>query len=395
MRSDDIVVEVTIPAAARGQLALELTSINVGYRGFGGAAGGEADFRSGSCNVDVVCPQGDLWREEIPAIGVISTGGSTFCTGSMINNTAQDKTPYFLTANHCITSSDAPSLVVYWNFETSTCGGTPDGVLSDFQSGSFFRASYSTSDFILVELDQDPDPAWGVTFAGWDRSGDDATSAVAIHHPNTDEKRISFENQATSTTTYFGNSVPGDGTHVRITQWDEGTTEPGSSGSPLFNQNHQIIGQLHGGYASCSSATSDWYGKFAVSWNGGGGSSSRLSDWLDPGDTGAASVDTLGPGPVSCSEHSECDDGAFCTGVETCVELICEPGSDPCPGQVCNESSDRCEANPELAYSWDMDTDPGWTTQGSWAWGNPTGGGGQHGGPEPHERCHGQQRLRV
>ena len=330
VKSDDIVVEVTLPTSERDALGLELTSVNVGYRGF---AKGGAD-KSGSCNIDVVCPEGDGWRDEIPSVAVISTGGSLFCTGFMVNNTAEDQTPYFMTAYHCgIRSYNASSLVAYWNYETSTCGGTPDGSLSDWQSGSYFRSEYSTSDFTLVELDSDPDPGWGVTFAGWDRSGNEASTAVAIHHPSVDEKRISFEYDATTTTSYLGTSVPGDGTHVRVIDWDLGTTEGGSSGSPLFNQNHHVIGQLHGGYAACGNDLSDWYGKFSVSWTGGGSSSSRLSDWLDSGGTGAMTVNTLVPGAGYCGDGScgsgedQCNCPDDC-GTPPSIETSCTDGID-------------------------------------------------------------------
>lgn len=313
--ADDIIVEVIVPADAVKDLELELTSINTGYRGFG-----ELPFQSmllsGSCNVDVVCPEGDLWEAEIAAVGVISTGGSTFCTGFMVNNTANDLTPYFMTADHCgIGSSNAASLVVYWNYENSTCrpvgspssGGAGDGSLSQFQTGSFFRAGYSTSDMTLVELDSDPDPNWEVAFAGWDRSGVDATSAIAIHHPNTDEKRISYEDDPTTVTSYLGSTVPGDNTHVRVEDWDLGTTEPGSSGSPLFDQNHRVIGQLHGGFAACGNDDSDWYGRFHISWAGGGTSSTRLSNWLDPGDTGAMTVDTISSAGMTVTPAGDVD----------------------------------------------------------------------------------------
>ena len=302
--ADDIVVEVTIPVSARRMLGLELGTINVGYRGLGSALsqGGVAAAASGSCNVDVVCPEGDDWRDQIPAVGVYTVNGSWTCTGSMINNTAQDARPYFLTADHCgVSSGNAASVTVYWNYENSTCrppgspasGGSGNGSLSQFQSGAYFRADYSPSDMTLIELDSAPDPTWNISFAGWDNTSADASSAIAIHHPNTDEKRISFEYDPTTTTTYLQNAVPGNGTHIRITDWDLGTTEPGSSGSPLFNQDHRIIGQLHGGYASCTSQTSDWYGRFSVSWNGGGSNATRLSNWLDPGNTGATVLDVL------------------------------------------------------------------------------------------------------
>ncbi|MHC4090279.1 MAG: trypsin-like serine peptidase, partial [Planctomycetota bacterium] len=300
---------MTIRADLVEQLQLALTSINVGYRGFGKGGGN----RSGSCNVDVICPEGDDWRLDIPSVGVISTGGSTFCTGFMVNNTANDLTPYFMTAEHCgIHSGNAASLVVYWNYENSWCrppgspeSGQPgDGSLDQFQTGSFWRSSYDPSDVTLVELDEDPDPLWEVSYAGWDRTSNDASMAVAIHHPNTDEKRISFEYQPTTTTSYLGETIPGDGTHVRVEDWDLGTTEPGSSGSPLFNQDHRAVGQLHGGYASCTSQTSDWYGRFSVSWTGGGTPSTRLSDWLDSESTGDLFTDTISLATL-CSDAGE------------------------------------------------------------------------------------------
>jgi len=291
---DEIVIEVKLPVGTRTLLRLELTSVNYGYSEIGQSP------LSGMCNVDVVCPAGDLWRDEIRSVAVISTGGSTFCTGFLVNNTAQDLTPYFMTANHCgINNGTAPSLVTYWNYENSWCrpvddpvNGQPgDGQLNQYNTGSYFRSAYSASDFTLVELDDPINPVFNVHWAGWDRTSNDATSAVAIHHPNTDEKRISFEYDPTTTTSYLGTSIPGDGTHVRITDWDLGTTEPGSSGSPLFDQNHHIVGQLHGGYAACYNDDSDWYGRISVSWTGGGSSASRLSDWLDPTGSGVPYLD--------------------------------------------------------------------------------------------------------
>ena len=84
--------------------------------------------------------------------------------------------------------------------------------------------------------------------------------------------------------------LPGDSTHLRITDWDLGTTEPGSSGSPLFSPEQRIVGQLHGGGAACGNNLSDWYGRLAVSWNAGGTAATRLRDWLDPVDGGATQV---------------------------------------------------------------------------------------------------------
>lgn len=287
--ASDVIVEVRVPESQLADLVFNIKQVNQGYRTFS-----QTTEKSGSCNVDVACKESTGWESEVNSVGVISTGGSTFCTGFMVNNTKNDKTPFFMTAKHCrITNSNAASLVVYWNYQSSKCGGRRDGAKKEFNTGSQFLASSSKSDFTLVKLNKSPRPSWNVNYAGWDRSGVDASSATAIHHPATDEKSISFEYEPTTVTSYLKEDIPGDATHVRVEDWDVGTTEPGSSGSPLFDQNHRVIGQLHGGYASCSSQTSDWYGRFKTSWTGDGSSETRLMDWLDAAGTGAITTDTI------------------------------------------------------------------------------------------------------
>jgi hypothetical protein len=292
----DVVCEVYVQTAAVAQVQLDMVHVGSGYRFFGAGPTALSNNTDGSgpCNVDVTCSQGSGWEDEISSVAAYSTGGSIFCTGAMINNTAQDGRNFFLTANHCgISSGAAPSLVCYWNYENTTCGGN-NAPLNQFTIGATWRASWSTSDFTLVELNGTPNPAWGVTYAGWNRGSGTHGSAVAIHHPSGDAKKISFENQSTQITNYLGNNTNNNGSHVRVVDWDLGTTEPGSSGSPLFDGNHRIVGQLHGGYAACGNNDSDWYGRMFRSWTGGGSSSSRLSNWLDPLGTGATVLDTLG-----------------------------------------------------------------------------------------------------
>jgi lysyl endopeptidase len=290
---DDIVIELQIDDMDREfvEQRLALTSINIGYRGFYDFT---APSRSGSCNYDVECPEADEWRNEIPCVAAISTGGSLFCTGFMVNNLANDGTPFFMTANHCgISSGNAASLVAFWNFQDAPdaaldCPGNSSetGSLDQFTSGSTFRAGGSSSDFTLVEFYNEPEEAYGVGFCGWDANDVITEYSVAIHQPNVDAKRWSIDYDASE---IYGYNTPGT-THLRIVDWDLGTTEPGSSGSPLFNPDHRIVGQLHGGYAACGNDLEDWYGRFAVSYPAG------LSDWLDPSGSGSLICDTLGTG---------------------------------------------------------------------------------------------------
>lgn len=307
---DELVVEVQVPTEKRNELALMLTSINHDFMGF------SQMIASGSCNLDVICGGADGWgivdryRDIIRSVGIYGFNGNTFCTGFLINNARKDCTPYFMTANHCgVNINNAPSLVVYWNYENSVCrqpltpqsGGNGNGTLNDFNTGSVFRAGYSPSDMTLVELDDPVSSTAGAFFAGWTIAGTTPQdSVICVHHPNTDEKRISFEFDPTYRGAWGNGSgeVP-TGNHIIVPDWDIGTTEGGSSGAPLFDHNKRVVGQLHGGGASCGNNSYDSFGWFTTSWTGGGGNNNRLSNWLDPDGTGITFLD--GSNQIACS----------------------------------------------------------------------------------------------
>ena len=205
-----------------------------------------------------------------------------------------------------INSGNAPSIVVYWNYENSTCrppgsaasGSNGNGSRSQFNSGAIYRASYSPSDFCLFELDDPIPDAFEVYRVGWDRTDTAPPSVTGIHHPAGDEKSISFENDPTTITDYLSSTVNSSSTHIRIADWDLGTTEGGSSGSGLFNPQKRLVAVLTGGYAACGNNSSDWYGRIYKSWEGGGTAASRLKDWLDPTNSGSTAIDGLGLGSL-------------------------------------------------------------------------------------------------
>ena len=305
---DNAIIEVVVPKARMGELKLRLSSINHDYVGFGRLAreGALAQTKgvSGSCNVDTVCPDGDDFRDEIPSVGAYSRFGTFYCSGSLVNNTANDQKMYFLTANHCGmgTADAAASIVVYWNYQNSTCrtpgsaesGANGDGSLAQNQTGAVVRATNAASDFTLLEFDDAADPAFNLSWSGWDRRDLAPAGATGIHHPRVAEKRITHSDNPLRVEGYLGAS---GNTHLWV-QWNQrGTTEGGSSGSPIYSPEGRVIGQLHGGYASCTTTGADhvdWYGRLFTSWTGGGTAATRLSDWLDAAGTGAEFVDTIG-----------------------------------------------------------------------------------------------------
>lgn len=302
LRGSEAVIEVSLPAAQKDALELSLTRVNRGFLEFWKA--GERE-KSGSCNVDVACPQGDAWRDDIRSVARYTIGGQYLCSGQLVNNTAGDFTPYFLTANHCLsTPEEAASTVFYWNYQTSTCGGAADGQLGQSQSGASLAATYSVSDFTLLKLNQAPSAAFKVYYAGWDASQNTHQGVTCIHHPAGDEKRISYSSGMAKATSY-GGSGGGDGTHLQVARWDSGTTEGGSSGSGLWNSEHRIIGQLHGGNAACDTPDgADWFGRLAVSWSGGGVPESGLKAHLDAKNTGLTVLDGADPAAKSAKLDS-------------------------------------------------------------------------------------------
>ena len=268
---EEIVIEVILPAERIADLDLLLGRVNHGYMDVDGSR----LKNTNGLHVDVACPEAEGWEDEIRSVVVFSFSGKRYLTGFLVNNTALDNTPYLITAYHSqIDPEIAPSLVVYWNFENSYCRAVNslenaypgDGRLDRFNTGTIYRAGYEESDFILLELDDPIDPEVNPYFAGWDVTGATSTNAVCIHHPCGEEKRISLS--YSPTTTLSGGCV------VRVHGWDLGATEVGSSGSPLFNQDHHAVGQAWTG-----GEFGGTYGSLSCSWTGGGTPDTRLMDW--------------------------------------------------------------------------------------------------------------------
>ncbi|MFK7937561.1 MAG: 3-coathanger stack domain-containing protein, partial [Saprospiraceae bacterium] len=305
VRGDQITLEYYEPFAVAGMGEISIRSVVHGYRYTNpyGDFPVKAFGDSGPCNVNINCNAGNSWQDEKLSVALVMVEGVRWCSGALVNTRANEFVPYFLTANHClcndfsypngirtcvdnldaINNPDADNWVFYFDYETDNCANPAADPIANATSYSGARlvANQAQTDFALFRITANQ-LAGGEVYAGWDPTGAAVTSATGIHHPRGDVMKIAVENNAPTTSSYGS----GTNSHWRINNWDIGVTEPGSSGSPLFDQNSRIVGQLHGGTAACNGNTDnaghDNYGKLSISWNGISTNDRRrrLSDWI-------------------------------------------------------------------------------------------------------------------
>ena len=320
---DDMIIEINEPANTQAS-EIFIDRVIYNYRSTGNPNANKIN-ESDPCEVNVNCsPVGDPWQDEkdgVARIYVVEGGMAGWCTGSLINNTAQNCKPYFLTALHCGPNASAANMNqwrFYFRYESPNCTNpSTAGTLDDHYIQGCFRISDSNdgggnsgSDFLLVQLgaaSNEPftistlkTPNFSAYWNGWDRATASTTGGAGIHHPAGDIKKISTFNGTTQSTSWGSAS----GSHWQMS-WSanangHGVTEGGSSGSPLFNYDGQIVGTLTGGSSYCNTPTSpDVYGKMSYHWTSNGTpNDERLKPWLDPTNSG---VTTLNGSSDPCS----------------------------------------------------------------------------------------------
>lgn len=301
-------VEYHEPKAVRGEGLLNINKVIHGYR-----SKTETDLvakglnDSGNCNHDVDCSVGGDWdpfKEDLKKSVALMIFDGFVCSGALINNTNNDRAPYFLTANHC-DSGGSPATWAFrfnWRSPSPSCGTTTPSTTSAFNtsSGATLLARNAQSDFRLLNINGSLPDSWDLVWAGWNRSSTAIPDyTVGIHHPSGDIMKVCRDDESPFKGTIGGAQVwvisgtswgGGDG-------WDIGVTEGGSSGSPLFNEDGHIVGQLFGGLAACAGTNDnsqyDHYGRFDQSWDTGTSASNSLQPWLDPSGTAGDTLETL------------------------------------------------------------------------------------------------------
>jgi hypothetical protein len=304
----ELILEYVTSTESKDAPKINISQIGYGYNVSALKAFASPALRasSGTCEVNVNCDEGTAWQNEkrgvcftIQKIGNVSY----MCTGSLVNNTAQDFKPLILSARHCAydgnktaTPNEMKQWTFYFNYELEGCNNNTPALLKQERTGCTLVARTETSgqsDGMLVLLNQEIPESWDVYYNGWDRREVMPNSGVCLHHPEGDYKKISTYGSPATIMTFESSEFKGDmNAHMNVTFMQTangfGVTEAGSSGSPLFNESKLITGTLTGGTSSCYySRGLNIYGRLYNHWDKYSTDSiSQMSKWLDPLNTG-------------------------------------------------------------------------------------------------------------
>jgi lysyl endopeptidase len=306
---DSITVEYREPANVAAPAKLRIGEVNHDYRGLKTLPqANNSSYLKDTCSLYTTCVS--EVSEIKQSVCLLIIAGDGYCSGTLINNTANNGKPYILTAAHCfedhvnytevsvdfsVANTKSKETVVFFNYEVPNCNSTIRGS-EEFTIGGATLKAYSTDiDFALLELNVKPPEDFRPYYAGWDRTTTPSAPVRGIHHPYGTVKRVAVANNVPMRFfDSFDNTMLFD-SHWQIAQWNVGVTYAGSSGSGLFDSNLRLIGGLSGGASICSDPVNDFYFRINKAWNYYSDPSKQLKVWLDPNNSNVMSVNGYNP----------------------------------------------------------------------------------------------------
>ena len=319
IQGDELIIEYQEPAKTAFPGKLAVGEVNHGYRNLR-LSEPQPDFAAFRCMPVIACYQDSTTRYDAieRSVVLMIINGTTGCTGTLVNNTANDGKPYLLTASHCLNNQFqiknpdyeevAGNIVCYFNYNSPQCSPVEPGRTDQTIASAHFRAVNESTDMALLELQDTPPADYRAYYAGWNALDAGTAPYTCIHHPGGSLKRLNLAEGNVELTTYKIQVTDfNENSHWKVARWATGCTAGGSSGSPLFDSDNRIIGGLTGGASSCLNPVEDFFFSIQKSWSEPADSSKQLKYWLDPIGVTARSCNGMDPneGSGTANEHIE------------------------------------------------------------------------------------------
>ena len=301
-KGDHIIIELNVPEDEIDAVRLNIGTIIHDYEDIMGYFDDSPGSTREDCNINVACPEGDDFENEINGTIRVTMGGG-LCSASIINNTLNDRTPYVLFADHCVSGSTS-GYVFLFNYQASTCTGTSSSE-NQSVSGSTLLVSEDINqgaDFALLEMTSTIPDSYNPFYVGWSRLSSSPQNVFGVHHPGAGIKKI----------TQDGTNVNANGYYWEF-QYNDGRVIPGSSGSPLFDEDKRQVGiasYIYTNYCDpspdcyCDQQYTHGYGRFDLAMTAG------VSDYLDPLNSGVNAINGISISGLSIT-HDPFEDMPF------------------------------------------------------------------------------------
>src|SRR5690554_3017327 len=304
---DELIVEYHVPINEVMESDIEIGEVNHDFVGIFRAA--EPRDPEQSCHPNLICYPEDIQ----PGSGVVALiiNGTTYCTGSLVNNTSEDRTPYILTATHCLNNDYdsrflnnrrynliAGNIVAFFNYDSPTCSTDISGPLQMTMASADSVLINERHDISLLKFKQPPPKEYQPYYLGWNAGSALSAPFHGIHHPNGGVKKVAIDEGTLGIGSFDNpkyNMEPGS--FWVIKDWEVAATEAGSSGSPLLDREKRIVGSLTAGDSYCSSKGADIYASLNKFWNVEGSleNPNPIKFYLDPQNTGTHQLNGLNP----------------------------------------------------------------------------------------------------
>jgi V8-like Glu-specific endopeptidase len=305
---DEIIIEYSEPADAEFEAQLEIGEVNHDYRDILKREPSVDDAEIYLCMPDVLCE--NVNESLIRATVLIIINGNTACTGTFINNAENDEKPYLITAVHCMNTiaefpksqeyyiEKAGTVIAFFNYNRPVCGTKMKGSEEMSIAIASPRVVIEKNDIALLEFQEKPPLYYNAYYVGWNISNlANDPPYINLHHPSAAVKRYGLVNKKLSMATWHMPQFESNA-HWKVAGWNIGSTYVGSSGSPIFNNNNQLIGTLTGGDSNCAGnnpdGQADLFAAFFKGWENAN-VNNQLKTYLDPKNTGVTQLNGFDP----------------------------------------------------------------------------------------------------